>query len=191
MEPKLCQVQLACLSLLFIQIKVKWLYGHSTWEYTDIFHLIISLTFLVHLLFSVGCPPGSAGLQCKQCPIGEYQPEAGQLSCLQCKKNMTHREGTIDESGCFNTSKSIFIFFFFLMLIMVKAYLNGKVVFSLPIVLMKQNRTFYIKKTSYEFSLNYIFMKSYSVSDCWRPSSSLLLTLKRIVSFLFLWFSGI
>ena len=53
----------------------------------------------------VECQPGSSGLNCIRCPIGQYQPRSGQLSCLQCPYNgTTKRNGTVHKTDCIETS---------------------------------------------------------------------------------------
>ena len=65
-------------------------------------------------IVSVACVPGEyrIGEECIECPIGFYQPVAGQSLCLQCPLGMTtEEEGTEYEYECYDyeTNQSIII----------------------------------------------------------------------------------
>ncbi|XP_066911508.1 uncharacterized protein [Clytia hemisphaerica] len=56
----------------------------------------------------VQCAQGTAGVNCTKCPLGFYQPEVGQYSCLRCPNTKTtNRTGAVLSTECFATGTAI------------------------------------------------------------------------------------
>ena len=56
-------------------------------------------------IYSVACTPGDyhADDECLACPVGFYQPAAGQYECFQCPMGMTtEEEGAEYEYECYD-----------------------------------------------------------------------------------------
>ena len=63
-----------------------------------------------YFYFAVSCLPGTKYNEetesCDECPIGHYQPEAGQAICLSCgTEKTTHQNGTSSVEDCIGKQK--------------------------------------------------------------------------------------